>query len=271
LAEEPAARHWSVTATVSGAQPEEGDGVLGSGQLSIERRYGDYLLGASLAGSSGEALAPELDVTTDQSGLFGSIWWGGALGDYDVLLSLGYGEQKLEGETTASQPPALSGLVIGVDGETQSSSIALSLARSFGEDVVVTPRIRVSYDRTETQLTATAADPVGASITVGEETSGVTGAVGVDVSGAAGEHVRLLGGAAYLATDEAAAQGFWVGRSGGARPATRQQEGAAQWGEAYLGLALTPIASTEISLTAGSTIGREQDEAFGSLAVAWSF
>ena len=270
LAQEAPPR-WAISASLSGAQLEdEEDPRLGAGVLSIERQFESGRVGVLFGGSQGETFVPELQSDADESSFFGALWWGAAAGAYDLVFNLGYGEQTLEGVRIASSeaPPALSGLEVAIDGEVKSLNTSFSISRAFGEAVLITPSFTLSYDETETELIAESAG--GAAFTANESASGFSGALGLDVEAPLSERFSLMGGLAFLATEEAAAQGVWSTRATGAQPINRQEEGGAtEWGEAYLGLAIAPSERATLAATIGSTIGREQEEAFASVTLAF--
>jgi hypothetical protein len=258
-----AAQSWTVTASASGSQADGDESPFyGGGGLSIERSFDTTWVGGALGFTGGDANVPELDASIDQNSIDASVWWGASLGDYDLTLGVNYTRQELDGAF------ALLGANIDVDGDTTSTGVAATLARTFGDEATLTPSLALGYSNTETDLTYTAGG--GGSLDVSESADGFGGAVRLDGAAPIGDRVVLLGGLAFVATDNASAQTY---AGGGERSWSRQRddEGSASWGEVNVGLELELTESSFLSGSLGSTIGRDQEETFGSLSLSWSF
>lgn len=253
---------WTLTLTGAAVEAEDVD-TLGSGGLALERDFGAYWLGGALTFGQGARRLPEADATIDEQSVAGSLWWGVALQDYALTLSFAHSEQSLESGFTST-----GGTAIDADGDVRSSSVAATLARSFGARATLTPSFTLSYDETEVETVLQPA--TGPALAIASEASAVTAIVALDGTAPLGDRADFLWGAAFVATDDAAAQGVAT-RGGASRASQRQDAGAAQWGEANIGagLALSDRASVEATL--GSTIGRDVDEAFASTALRFSF
>ncbi len=256
------AQSWSAQLTASASQAD-GDNapLLSGGALALERRFDNHAwVGVSVGASRGETIAPEIDAALDQEALNASVWWGAPVGAFDVSVSVDYIEQRLDGGFS------LPGGGVFVDGEVRTLAGAVMLARSFGEDRTLTPSLQLSHAQTDAEYTLAAAGG-GVFADIEEDASGLTAAARLDGEAPAGEGLTFSGGVAFLATNEAAAQTY--ARNG--QPRQRQDEGAAQWGEAYLGAEFASGQASSISLQAGATIGRDQDEGFATVSFGWRF
>jgi hypothetical protein len=255
-----AAQSWTLTTTASGSQADGDDSpFIGGASVSLERDFDANWLGASIGFTEGEATIPEVDASIDQQSVDASLWWGAELGEYDLTIALNYTRQDIDGGFV------LGGTAFAADGETASAGVSLTLSRTFGDDSTLTPSVTISHSETDTDLVWSAGGP---GIAISESASGLSGAVRLDGAAAMGEGASVLGGIAYIATDDAAAQTF-AGSRGWTRQ--REDEGAADWGEAYIGLELELSQASVLSGSIGSTIGRDEEEAFGAISLSWSF
>lgn len=249
-AAEPA---WRLS--LSGAAIDAEAETILSGTLGLERQIGAARLGASLTTTEGDEPAPESLGVADRSSLRGAVWWGAPLGPYDVTLTAALGRQTLEGAAGRSRAQPFT-----LDGEVDAWSLGAGLARSFGNGPILTPSLIVSYDRSETDLKAA----LGATPLLSSQSKadGVTAALGLDAAQPLGAGATVSIGAALIAASDAAAQTFTVSGRGGVDPVSQQEEGAAAWGDVYLGLDQDLTQALTLRATLGSTVGRESDEAF---------
>jgi hypothetical protein len=255
-----AAQDWTASLS-AGASQADGDSapLIGSGAASLERRFERTWIGGALGVSGGETNVPEIDAAIDQVGVFASLWWGTALGAYDIVIGADYTDEQLDGSFAAGAAD------IAVDGEAQTVGVSVSIERTLGDARTLTPSLTLSYSQTEADFTLETAT---ASALVARTASGL--ALGARVDGAApiAARARAVGGLAFIAAENAAAQS--TVRAGG-QARQRQGEGAAQWGEAYVGLEVDVSEAALVSASVGSTVGREQEEAFGALSLTWRF
>lgn len=256
-----AAQSWSATITGSGSQADADDSpMVSASSVSIERRFETSWIGGALAFAQGETNVPEIDASIDQESVQAGLWWGVRLGAYDLTLGVDVIDEQLDGGFSVL------GTDIAVDGDTASTGISATLSRTFGEARTLTPSFTLSYAETETDLALESSG--GATARISSTANGLTGAAQLDGATPLAQGVALLGGLAFIATDEAAAETSSLS-SGSARQ--RQDEGAASWGEAFVGLEWAASDAASISASIGSTIGREQEEAFCSVSLGWRF
>lgn len=268
---------WLISGNVSVARTgDSGEPVLRAGALAVERSLGLGRIGFSIGASEGDASPPpQIALTTLSASTFqASAWFSSAVGDYDWTFVGGYGRQTFEGVATVSSaiaPPSPQGLAAAIDSEVTSGSIAVVVSRMFGETWKLTPSIGVSYDTTEGRQNARLANLSSAGGTVLSSAEAITGSFGLYVSGPLNDRLTLTGGGVFYATDNGAAQSFRFGRENGARPIAAQSGDAAQWGELSVGLSWLLSETTDLSLGAGSTIGRDTETAFASLGAGLRF
>lgn len=256
-----AAQNWTATITGSGSQADaDNSPMVSASSVSIERRFETSWIGGALAFSQGETNVPEINASIDQESIQASLWWGTSLGAYDLTLGIDHTDEQLDGGFT------FSGADIAADGDTRTTGVSATLSRTFGEASTLTPSFSLSYAETETELALESGG--GATANVSSTANGLTGAAQLDGSTPLAQGLALQGGLAFIATDEAAAESSSF-NSGSVRQ--RQEEGAASWGEAYVGLEWAASESAFVSASLGSTIGRDLEEAFGSVSLGWRF
>lgn len=274
--EEPS-RPWFLSGSLSASQAADGEDVaVSAGSISLERSFDGAWAGASIGASQGEAAPPPLLALTvaDQSSLQTAAWVGAVVGAYDVTVSVGYGRQSLDGDAavaSGSAPAVLAGARFGFDAEVTAASIGLSVSRSFGDTWSFTPAFGVRYDSSESEISARLQTPGAAPVQIESTAEGTTGSLGVTVSGPVNDQLTVSFGAAGYATDNGAAQTFQFGRFDGARPFQPEQEGSAQWGELSAGLSWPLSGRVSFSATAGTTVGRDADTAFGAFSLGMRF
>jgi hypothetical protein len=129
----------------------------------------------------------------------------------------------------------------------------------------------ISFDTSDATVTATAQGS-GLSVRGDEESSGVTGALGVELAQPVSERFAVSASLFGLATDNDAAAAFSSQRrSGGLRLVQRGSPEAAQWGEASIGATLNGQNGLGFNVSLGGSFGREHDEIFATAGVSLSF
>jgi hypothetical protein len=265
-------KRWVASASVSGIQPSDGEAELGSGNLSLEYSDDASWFGASIGSARGSVRLPEILTVSDQSSLQGSVWLGRSFDGLNVEASLGLGRQSLEGDVTASgaAPLALRGRRVLVDGSVTSASVGLLVSSSFGSDVIITPSAGLSYAATEREVDVRLIQGAG-GVSESQTLSGITGSLGLDVTGSLSSFLTLSAGAALVATDEAGSQAITFVRNRPSAPQADLQTGSAEWAEAYVSANLAATDTVTVGASIGTTVGLEQDEAFASVTVSRAF
>lgn len=263
---------WTVTGSLTGAEASgEGSPQVTSGSIGLTRQADTWWLGASIGSSRGSARVPEIVTVADQSSVQGSLWWGTRLGLADVEFSLAAGRQELEGDVriNTAAPLALRGRLGAVAGEINSAGGAVTVSRTFGESVFVTPSATLSYDTSETSVSILGSGSFGFESE--NEVSGVSGRLGLDLARSLDTRWTISGGGGFNYAEDASAQNLTRSAGRFVQPSLNQQTGSAEWADLYGSLSVLASEHVTLGASLGTTAGRDDDEVVFGLSAARQF
>jgi hypothetical protein len=268
----------SVTGDYSNIPDSDAEGDLdsASGGLGMSWSSGGITFGGSLSRLEGSALPPEFAATSDGSGLVGSLFVGWSAGDYDLDLSVSHAQQTLEGTSRIADdgPPALAGREVTVDGESRSWSASFGVARSFHQDAGwLRPHASLAWNQTETEASAALVGG-GGGLQSNGEASGVSLAAGVEAGTYLSDWLSVFVDVTGVTSSNEAANVFGWGGRATARPTTSgsdpDDEGGA-WADLSAGFAIDAPGGVSLSLVAGASAGRQEDDVFASMSLSKTF
>lgn len=261
---------WTLGLTGGWSAPRDtgSDDTLLSLTVWLERQIGQAFVGGSITIFEGDDAVPETVSDVDRSSVSGSIWVAAPVGPAEVDLTVIYGRERFDGVFTSDGP---FGSMLDLEADTDIWSVAGGVSTVFRSgDVRFIPRASLRYDSSQTDAGAIAG--IGPIAQFDENQDGLTGSLGLRTSWAVRDRLSLSLNATGLAAENGAASAFaFSGRNGPGRPTVRQDETAAQWAELSGGVSIFPTERSSLSISGGTTLGRDIDEVFVSVGISRSF
>lgn len=267
------ARPWSLSVTGSTSSAAD-DQATTSGQVSLDYDTGKVRVGASLGATRANTQVPSVLNVVNASSVDGAAFLGTQVDGFDLSASFGYSRQALDATATArpDAPAVLAGRSVRVGGATTATTYGAGVSRSFGSQFTVTPSLNVAYGRTREQVDLSLASGLGNTVSTVKVATGWTfGArIGTNYQVSPAVSFGLDGGVS-------AATNGTVVRSGGILWANRfeqrsqQPPGAQQWGDLGAHLTVGLSDSLALSASAGTTVGLDAEQTYGSAGMTFSF
>lgn len=268
----------SVTGDYSALPDSDAAGDLdsASGGVGVSWSSGGTIFGGSISRLEGSTLPPDFAATADGSGLVASVFVGWSASDYDLDLSISHAQQSLEGVSriAADGPPALAGREVSVDGKTRSWSASFGLSRSFQQETAwLRPHASLAWNQTEGEASARLVGG-GTGLESSSEASGVSLTAGIEAGVWLTDWLSVFVDVSGTGSSNEAAAVFGGGRRPTTRPVTSEttpdDEGGA-WAELAAGISVSAPGDVSLSLVAGGSAGRQEDDVFASLSLSKSF
>ncbi len=273
---------WTLSASGSWSDIDTADRDIASGSVSLSRQVGDLSIGGALASSSGSDALFEQAEITDRSSTFLSAWVVIPVAEASLDLSVTYGAEDFKGrllvENGRFQVIDESEQVIGeseidLASEVDSLSVAAALSRTFlvgNWDII--PNASLGWSQSEATSTPTS---IGGQLDLGElsETQeGATASLGVGLGYLVSDQLYVFSDVVGLYAENGASSGVRPGgRSGGLRASGRQSTDEATWTELSIGASLYVTDTLTLSLSGGTTAGRDAEEVFATTTLSVSF
>lgn len=266
---------WTVGTSGSWSQIDTSDRDAVSASVSLSRVVGEGSVGASLATSNGsDALFNGAEIT-DRSSLFASAWVYVPVGVADLDLSVSYGQEDFDGrlELESDRFDALDGNGIDLTSEVDSLSLAATLSRVFiVEYWDIIPSATLGWSQSEATSIAVAQGDLARPAELVEEQSGMNAALGLGLGYVAHDRLYLFSDVSALYAENGASTGVSeVSRLGGLRASQRQAPEEVTWAEVSLGASFYASDKVTLSLSGGTTAGRDEEEVFATTSVSISF
>ncbi|MEL6568515.1 MAG: hypothetical protein AAFQ22_08860 [Pseudomonadota bacterium] len=266
---------WTVSTSGSWSQIDTSDRDAVSVSVSLSRVVGDGSVGASLATSNGsDALFNGAEIT-DRSSLFASAWVYVPVGAVDLDLSVSYGREDFDGrlELESERFDELDGTEVDLTSEVDSLSLAATLSRVFiVEYWDIIPSATLGWSQSEATSTAVAPGDLARPAELVEEQSGMNAAIGLGLGYVAHDQLYLFSDLSALYAENGASTGVSeASRLGGLRASQRQAAEEVTWAEASLGASFYATDTVTLSVSGGTTAGREEEEVFATTSLSISF
>ena len=266
---------WTVSTSGSWSQIDSSDRDAVSASISLSRVVGEGGVGVSLATSNGsDALFNGAEIT-DRSSLFGSAWVYLPVGVADLDLSVSYGQEEFDGrfEPDSDRFDGLNAAEIDLTSEVDSLSLAATLSRVFiVEDWDIIPSATLGWSQSEATSTAVALGDLARPAELAEEQSGMNAAVGIGLGYVAHDQLYLFSDVfAFYAENGASTGVSEASRLGGLRASQRQAAEEATWAEIAVGASVYATDTVTLSVSGGTTGGREEEEVFATTSLSISF
>lgn len=266
---------WTVSTSGSWSQIDTSDRDAVSASVSLSRVVGDGSVGASLATSNGsDALFNGAEIT-DRSSLFASAWVYIPVGAVDLDLSASYGQEDFDGrlELESDRFDELDGTEIDLTSEVDSVSLAATLSRVFiVEYWDIIPSATLGWSQSEATSIALAPGDLARPAELVEEQSGMNAAIGLGLGYVAHDRLYLFSDLSALYAENGASTGVSeASRLGGLRASQRQAADEVTWAEVSLGASFYATDTVTLSLSGGTTAGRDEEEVFATTSLSISF
>ena len=266
---------WTFSTSGSWSEISDSDRDAVSVSVSLSRQVGDSSVGVSLGTSNGsDALFEETEIT-DRSSVFASIWTTIPVGAAYLDLSASIGQDDYDGDVVieGTRFETLNGSGVGLTSEVDSLSISAALSRSyFIDDWDLIPSASLGWSRSEATTSAAAISEALVPVSLSEEETGMIGSVGLGVGYILNEHLYLFSDLTGLYAENGASTGVSsTSRQNGLRSSARQDTDEAIWTELSLGASVYATETVTVSLSGGTTAGRDTEEVFASYSISVSF
>jgi len=266
---------WTVSTSGSWSQIDTSDRDAVSASVSLSRVVGDGSVGASLATSNGsDALFNGAEIT-DRSSLFASAWVYIPVGAVDLDLSASYGQEDFDGrlELESDRFDELDGTEIDLTSEVDSLSLAATLSRVFiVEYWDIIPSATLGWSQSEATSIALAPGDLARPAELVEEQSGMNAAIGLGLGYVAHDRLYLFSDVSGLYAENGASTGVsQASRLGGLRASQRQAPDEVTWAEVSLGASFYATDTVTLSVSGGTTAGRDEEEVFATTSLSISF
>lgn len=266
---------WTVSTSGSWSQIDSSDRDAVSASISLSRVVGEGSVGVSLATSNGSDALFNGTETTDRSSLFASAWVYVPVGVADLDLSVSYGQEDFDGrlELESDLLDGLDAAEIDLTSEVDSLSLAATLSQVFiVEDWDIIPSATLGWSQSEASSTAVALDGFAAPAALTEEQSGVNAAISLGFGYVAHDRLYLFSDVAALYAENGASTSVGqASRLGGLRASSRQAPDEVTWAEVSLGASVYATETVTLSLSGGTTAGRDEEEVFATTSLSISF
>ncbi|MEM7767795.1 MAG: hypothetical protein AAF253_09945 [Pseudomonadota bacterium] len=236
---------------------------------------GEGSVGVSLATSNGsDALFNGTEIT-DRSSLFASAWVYVPVGVAGLDLSVSYGQEDFDGrlELESDRFDGLDAAEIDLTSEVDSLSAAATLSRVFiVEDWDIIPSATLGWSQSEATSTAETTGDFARPAVLREEQSGVNAAIGLGLGYVAHDQLYLFSDVSALYAENGASTGVsQASRLGGLRASQRQAAEEVTSAEVSLGASFYATDTVTLSLSGGTTAGRDDEEVFATTSLSISF
>lgn len=266
---------WTLSTSGSWSEISSSDRDAVSVSVSLSRQVGEGSLGASIGTSNGsDALFDETEIT-DRSSVFGSLWATFPVGAAYVDLSVSLGQDDYDGDLviTQSRFTELNGGGVSLVSDVDTISVAMAVSRTYytgNWDLI--PNASLGWSQSDATTSAASLADVIAPIAVNEEQSGMTASAGLGLGYVANDRFYLFSDLVGLYAENGASTGTISGsRNGSLRSSSRQDADESLWAEAIFGVSLYATDAVTLSLSGGTTTGRDSEEVFASSSLSVSF
>lgn len=266
---------WTLSASGSWSDVGDVDEDATSASLSLSRRLGEGSVGVSLAGAGGSDSPFDAFQATDQSSVFSSVWVYWPVDLVDLSLGVTFGKETFEGraEIQDTRFGALNGATADLESDIDSLSFDGSVSRAFvvGEWDII-PSASLGWSLSETQTKASTLGNAADSINVENEETGWTGTLGLGVGYIVTEQAYMFADFVGLYAENGAASGtISASRLGGLRSTSRQDAGAVSWADISAGASFSLSDTLTLSISGGTTAGRDEEEVFATTSLSIGF
>ena len=266
---------WTLSTSGSWSEISSSDRDAVSASVSLSRQFGNASVGASIGTSNGsDALFDETEIT-DRSSVFGSVWTSFPIGAAYVDLSISLGQDDYDGDVfiEESRFDELNDSGVSLVSEVDTISVAAAVSRIyFAGDWDLIPNASLGWSESDSTTTAASLTDALSPISLTEKQSGMTAAVGLGIGYVANDRLYLYSDLVGLYAENGASTGtISASRNGDLRSSARQDADEALWTEATLGVSLYATDRLTLSLSGGTTAGRDTEEVFASSSLSVSF
>ncbi|MEL6828790.1 MAG: hypothetical protein AAFO63_01505 [Pseudomonadota bacterium] len=266
---------WSLSASGSWSEVADADQDATSASVSLSRQVGDGSIGVSLAGSGGSGSPFDTFETTDQSNAFGSVWVYWPVGLVDLSVGVTLGQETFDGraEIQDTRFGAFDGATAELESDVDSLSFDASVSRTFfrGQWDII-PSASLGWSQSETQTKASTIGNVADSISVENEETGWTATLGIGVGYLLGERTYLFSDLVGVYAENGASSGIATpSRLGGLRTTSRQEAASVNWADISGGASFDLTDAVTLSVSGGTTVGRDEEEIFATTSLSLGF
>ena len=266
---------WTLSTSGSWFEISSSDRDAVSVSVSLSRTVGEGAVGASLGTSNGsDALFDETEIT-DRSSVFGSIWASVPVGAAYVDLSVSLSQDDYDGDVFIedSRFDYLNGSGVSLVSDVDTVSVAAAVSRVYySGDWDIIPNASVGWSQSDSTTSATSLADAVAPIAIKEEQSGVMASAGLGIGYVANDRLYLYSDLVGLYAENGAATGtVSSSRTGNLRSNSRQDADESLWAEVSFGASLYATDTVTLSLSGGTTAGRDDEEVFASSSLSVNF
>ncbi|MEO0818239.1 MAG: hypothetical protein AAFX86_13165 [Pseudomonadota bacterium] len=266
---------WTFSTSGSWSQIDSSDRDAVSASVSLSRVVGKGSFGASLGTSTGsDALFNGAEIT-DRSSFFVSSWVYVPVGMVDLDLSVSYSQEDFEGrlELESDRFGELGGTEIDLASDVDSFSVGATLSRIYiVEYWDIIPSATIGWSQSDASSRAVARDGLAEPAVLTEGQSGLNGAVGLGLGYVAHDRLYLFSDISALYAENGASSSVGqASRLGGLRANSRQDPDEATWAEVSLGASFYATDTLTLSLSGGTTAGRDNEEVFATTTLSIGF
>lgn len=266
---------WTLSASGSWSEVSDFDQDATSASLSLSRRLGEGSVGVSLAGAGGSDRPVDAFEATDQSSVFGSAWIYWPVGLVDLSAGITLGRETFDGraEVQDSRFGVLDGVTADLDSDVDSLSLDASVSRTLvvGQWDFI-PSASLGWSQSETQSRASTIGNGADSIDVENKETGWTGTLGMGAGYIVGERTYLFADLVGIYAENGASSGTTTAsRRGGLRATSRQEADAVSWADVSAGVSFDLTDAVALSVSAGTTAGRDEEEIFATTSLSLGF
>ncbi|MEO0956745.1 MAG: hypothetical protein AAFU81_12940 [Pseudomonadota bacterium] len=266
---------WTLSTSGSWSEISSSDRDAVSVSISLSQQIGEGSLGASIGTSNGSDALFENTEITDRSSVFGSVWAAIPVGAAYVDLSVSVGQDEYDGELVIEDTrfDYLNGAGVTLVSEVDTFAIAAAVSRVYySGDWDLVPNASLGWSQSDSTSTAASLVDDIAPIAVGEEQSGMTASAGLGIGYIANDWLYLYSDLVGLYAENGASTGsISASRNDGLRSSSRQGAEESLWAEVRLGASLYATDAVTLSLSGGTTAGRDTEEVFASSSLSVSF
>ncbi len=260
---------WTFSTSGSWAQTDTSDRDNVTGSISLSRLVGEGRVGLDLATSDGsDALFDQAEIV-DRSSLFASAWLMFPAGPVDLDLGFTLGREDFEGRVPLERADAEVNLNSEVDIYAVSAAISKVLVQGYWD---IIPNASLGWSQSEAASTAEIVEALADLAVLSETQEGATASLGLGLGYVAHDQLYLFSDlSGYYAENGASVSVGQASRTGGLRASSRQTPDEANWAEVSLGASVYATDTLTLSLSGGSTLGRDEEEVFASTSLSVSF
>ena len=167
----------------------------------------------------------------------------------------------------------LGGTDIDLASEVDSLAVAATLSRVFiVENWDIIPSATIGWSQSDASSTAEAISGLSAPAVLTEEQSGINAALGLGLGYVAHDKLYLFSDVSALYAENGASTGVGqASRLGGLRASSRQAPEEATWAQVSLGASFYATDTLTLSLSGGTTAGRNEEEVFATTTLSIGF